>query len=235
MTKNSYDSEDTLLPFPSGGEKDTNKNHKISKSTAMHWLDIGKRGIILALAFWGLFNIFSSIARQVQHIASQAAPENFLTTDNTVIVDKSYHPDRKPCSCGSSVEEAIAMGCIFDILAPAWLQPHCHDHALLQEFDTRGDGPNGSWLYWADNKHTIPLTVHEVGLLADVIGGRFYTSWERHVQHCEMYWLKMYRSWKVLVQMEIRDDNEEHIRHCLETFHDKAWGTQSGVVLDADL
>ncbi len=172
-----------------------------TKSKTFQILGVAKQILIFALAFWGFFNIASTLIHHhshaemnshgdPQHTHSQAPHDHASKTQDTTAANQRQ-PTRKPCSCGKSVKEAIAMGCVYDSLSPAWLQPHCHDHELVKEFETLGDGPNGSWLYWRDRNHTIPLTLHKVSLLADDGKARFHVSWEWHVKHCAMYWLKL--------------------------------------------
>ncbi|KAI8626502.1 hypothetical protein F5Y19DRAFT_488049 [Xylariaceae sp. FL1651] len=98
------------------------------------------------------------------------------------------------CNCGNSVASARAAGCIFDILAAAWLPPHCIDADLTAEFEASGDEPDGSWKYWLDRNHTQEIDVLELGDHADDPDFRFYNNPEWHTVHCLFYWRKQQRA-----------------------------------------
>lgn len=130
--------------------------------------------------------------------------------------------------------EARQRGCKYDSLCAAWLPDHCRDDELTAEFERLGDGPNGTWLYWADAKHTIPLTVEEVAELGDDPGATFHMSGQWHVNHCFMFWRLEHRSRFNGKTIEGRSDTEKHIFHCQEVILHPEVGVVSGVTLDAD-
>ena len=138
------------------------------------------------------------------------------------------------CNCGNSVNEARANGCKFDPLAFAWLPSHCRDEELTYEFERQGTGPDGRWLYWADDNRTTELSAEEISLLADNPTDRFYTSWEWHVEHCFFYWRKLHRSRFTGVTLEKRFDSEGHIGHCKKLILNGGRGTLSGIGLNSD-
>lgn len=120
-------------------------------------------------------------------------------------------------------------------MSPAWMQPYCHDAELTNEFERLGDGPNGSWIYYADRNHTQELTMNEVMYMGDDPDARFHVTWKWHFVHCWMYWVKQFRSHTTGIVVEARYDSEAHIRHCAEVFENPVFGTSSGVVLNADI
>lgn len=186
--------------------------------------------MIYALAFWGIFNIITQIIHKLPDFIHHQHPE----AQDLKTASISHEP-RRSCACGSSTAEAIALGCVYDSLSPAWMQPYCQDAELTAEFETLGDGPNGTWKYYADRNHTQELSMPEVMALADDPAARFHVSWEWHVVHCYMYWIKQFRAQTTGIVVEGRFDNEGHIRHCAEVFQNRVYGTSSGVVLNADL
>ena len=159
----------------------------------------------------------------------------------------SYHtvhppvPTHRSCSCGgTTVAEAKRQGCKFTPLAIAWLPPHCIDEDLANEFDRAGPKPQG-WEYWRDLNATIPMTVKEVGELADYEGedAVFYTTVEWHITHCMWTWRKHYRSLSLGTVIENRSNGIKHIKHCEGIVRDRApllsIGTRAGIELNADL
>jgi hypothetical protein len=153
------------------------------------------------------------------------------TTDSHTL---SYQSVPRSCDCGANTTEALALGCKYDSLAAAWLPEHCRDDELTAEFERSGDGPNGTWQYWADTKHTQPMSLEEVGALADHPDQLFHMDNEWHVIHCIFYWRKEHRARFNGKIVEPRSDNEGHIKHCGHIFKHGAYGTVAGVPLNTD-
>ena len=86
----------------------------------------------------------------------------------------------KQCYCGNSVEEAISLGCRYDSLAAAWLPDYCRDDELSTEFETEGPGPNGTWIYWRDSKHSIEISTDEIAAGGGDPDALFRMSWDWH-------------------------------------------------------
>ncbi|OIW34364.1 hypothetical protein CONLIGDRAFT_607168 [Coniochaeta ligniaria NRRL 30616] len=146
-----------------------------------------------------------------------------------------YATPRQSCYCGESTTEARARGCKYDSLCASWLPDHCRDAELTAEFERSGDGPDGSWLYWADKNHTMPLTVEQVGELANDPTATFHMSGQWHVTHCFFLWRLEHRSrYTRNLFVEGRYDTEKHIVHCLHVVHHPQKGTRAGVSLDGD-
>ncbi|OOF95306.1 hypothetical protein ASPCADRAFT_130793 [Aspergillus carbonarius ITEM 5010] len=152
-----------------------------------------------------------------------------LTTLALTLLHPILHPPPPTtCSCGTSTTTALSLGCKYDSLAAAWLPPHCRDDDLTAEFDRAGPGPNGTWTYYADDYHTIPMSLDEVAMLADNQSARVKMTREWHVVHCLFYWRKMVRVKKGVVvggMVEPSFDTEEHVRHCVGL----CWGRVGGL------
>jgi len=129
------------------------------------------------------------------------------------------------------------MGCKFDSLASAWLQPACIDEELTFEFDHAGPGPNGEWHYFTDMDMTNTFTLEEVANLAET-GISYWNTQAWHLAHCTFNWRKAVRSKFTGVQVEARSDTEGHVKHCEAMFKSIGpldWvGTESVITLDAD-
>jgi len=168
-------------------------------------LRIMKYSLVALLSVWGFISIFMTMLRQVP-----------------VFNGYPFSPARHGCYCGTSSTEAKSMGCKYDSLAAAWLPERCRDDELTAEFDRSGDGPNGTWLYWRDTHHTIPITPEEIQYLGDTPGARFHMDYSWHEVHCLFYWRKEHRfrfNGKIL---DPRSDSEEHIKHCGAVWDRKA-------------
>lgn len=140
------------------------------------------------------------------------------------------------CNCGKSVQQALQLNCKYDTLAAAWLPPHCRDDELTAIFDRSGDGPNGSWTYWQDSKHTKEFAIQDLGALADLPqGGAFYTIHRWHLVHCFFYWRKTIRANRLGVTLEQRYNTESHVTHCAKMMdNDGKRGAVSGVALNSN-
>ena len=112
------------------------------------------------------------------------------STELATLHDDGYvtWPDHKSCSCGPTVEAALAQGCKFDSHALAWLPPHCRDDELTKEFETLGPRPDGSWELYATRDRSQPLNFSDISMHP---GTRFYMTLE---------WHDMVRSLHILLQ-----------------------------------
>ena len=138
------------------------------------------------------------------------------------------------CDCGDSVAEAISLGCKFDALSMAWLPEHCRDDELTAEFETTGNGPNGTWVYYADTEHTIEVDVATVAAMGDDPSARVHMGKTWHMIHCIFYWRKQFRTRFNGKIVEPRSDTADHIKHCGMVFQEPGYGTISGVALNTN-
>ncbi|TVY89304.1 hypothetical protein LAWI1_G005780, partial [Lachnellula willkommii] len=143
-TENTDDCEQVLEQFKESERTGKSRRH----------LRRARNIVIFALASWGFFNIITQIIHKLPESIHHQHPE-----PQDLKTESISHSPRRSCACGSSTAEAIALGCVYDSLSPAWMQPYCQDAALTAEFETLGDGPNGTWKYYADRNHTQELSM----------------------------------------------------------------------------
>jgi hypothetical protein len=180
------------------------------------YIRLAKDITLFLLAFFGIFAILSQLAASHDRVAQDQV--------------------LKGCDCGASVAEAVSKGCKFDSLATSWLPDHCRDDELTSEFETLGDGPNGTWIYYADMDHTIELNRQQVGALADNTSSKVYLGVTYHKLHCVFYWRKQYRAKAKLNEKIVEPmlDNEGHIEHCGEVLLRKGYSSSSPVLLNTN-
>ncbi|KUI72152.1 hypothetical protein VM1G_07808 [Cytospora mali] len=111
-------------------------------------------------------------------------------------------------TCGSTVEEAKALNCTWDLLAAAWLPPACIDQELNEEF--RNEGP---WRYFADREGTEELPEEELPYRVGE-GMEFYASLKYHKTHCSYQWRKMHRAMMRGTKIENKLADYHHTKHC---------------------
>ncbi|KAJ5921585.1 hypothetical protein N7454_009059 [Penicillium verhagenii] len=128
--------------------------------------------------------------------------------------------DKHPCDCGDSVAEALSNDCIYDELSAAWLPERCRDDALTAEFATKGDGPDGRWLYWAHRNRTVNLTLEEVSRYSDIQPEQYHMNHAWHIWHCLYMWRKEHRFKSNGKYFDPRADSEDHIHHCIMVLTD---------------
>lgn len=184
-----------------------------------HRVNILKDLLVCLLAIWGLCSILlQAIPARHSHVQEVIANVGLPLG----------------CDCGDSVAEAVSLGCRFDSLSMAWLPEHCRDDELTAEFDTAGNGPNGTWLYYADTDHTIEVDFETVAAMGDDPTARVHMGKTWHMIHCIFYWRKQYRTRLNGKIVEPRSDSEAHIKHCGMVFQEPGYGTISGVALNTN-
>ncbi|ATY63566.1 hypothetical protein A9K55_007810 [Cordyceps militaris] len=177
--------------------------------------------ILLALAIPTLVTLGQHVADRARSTATQHSRQDTALPG---------------CNCGTSVAQAVRLGCQYDTLAAAWLPPHCRDDELTALFDRSGDGPNGTWTYWSDVHHSTEIAVKDIGALADdPRHGRFYATYRWHMVHCFFYWRKAIRSQALGITLEDRFNTEKHAIHCSKMLDaNRTIGAVSGVALNSN-
>ncbi|KAF5024432.1 hypothetical protein F66182_3518 [Fusarium sp. NRRL 66182] len=205
--------------------------HRIDRSIKLlldhPWLLL-KDMILLSLAVPGFVTLVSP------SVACPGVQEAMTPAENQVIV---HTAPLGHCNCGSSVTEAVQMGCKYDALAAAWLPDHCRDDALTAEFERMGHGQDGKWPYYSDLNFTKEIAAEDLGSKADEPGFLFYSTGEWHMAHCLFYWRKQYRSRFNNVTVEPRYDSDNHIQHCITVLLQPGalkGKVMAGVELDSD-
>lgn len=150
-SSSSNDDESTLTLL---GENGTVRRHLRFRKTAL--------AIKVLVAFAVFLSTLSVVftALKVREIAS------------------SYTKDYGDCGSNNSVEEARALGCVFDPMGWVWVRPECFDEKMANEFLNRTDF---SW-------HTEPKLKPESQVPLDVVySGRhpkLFTQRKYHYIHC---------------------------------------------------
>ncbi|KAE9970820.1 hypothetical protein BLS_004743 [Venturia inaequalis] len=183
------------------------------RQTYFQWT---KNITIYLFAFWGIITLLSQI-RPLHFDKGQQKPANL-----------------SGCDCGDSTTEAESLGCKFDSLSMAWLPEQCRDDELTAEFNTKGGGPNGEWIYYADKLHTEEIDVAVVAAMGNDPSARVHMGKDWHMVHCVYYWRKQFRTRTNGKIVEPRSDTEDHIKHCGMVILEASYGTVSGVALNTN-
>ncbi|KAK8067396.1 hypothetical protein PG997_014143 [Apiospora hydei] len=117
-------------------------------------------------------------------------------------------PQEVSHDCGVSPEEASAKGCVFDMLAFAWVPQQCFDAELSSTYNTYEDF---EFFYERENNNSrIPVDELKKG-----VNRRVYTSGKYHRTHCTYAWQTLQRA--VLHGYALSDNktmNQGHFDHC---------------------
>lgn len=155
---------------------------------------------------WGsvlLYALGRSAALPILHIGGKFGQENQLYG----IPISGYRFLR----CGTSVSEAKALGCEYDILANHWVPRLCMDYEAVAEYQT-----DGSWFGFARENRTELLRVDAMGELP-----QYYTSERDHIVHCAMLWRKQYRAFaEGRRHIDSITADREHTYHCSQYLMD---------------
>jgi hypothetical protein len=151
-------------------------------------------------------------SRKVRHIGVGI----ISTVQLVIIVVLAYqliiqHIPRKQLSCGSTVEEAKAHGCTFDLLTVSWLPPQCSREGYQQYHDFSLKHRLPHYLVNDTNSETVgpdALAVHE---------GQYYTTYGEHLTHCAYMLLRLHAA---VMDRNLRVDNmalkPHHTSHCAD-------------------
>lgn len=124
----------------------------------------------------------------------------------TLRIHSDHYRQESSLDCGSSRQEALAMGCKFDPMSFSWLQPDCYDSELTSQFLTLRQ-----WRWTTDRAGSDEVSFD------DVMKGKhelLYVSWEYHLLHCTYMWRKMHRAVLAGKRVDGYIGNYNHTSHC---------------------
>ena len=118
-------------------------------------------------------------------------------------------------SCGPTPDDAVAKGCIFDVMTISWQHPDCYDEELSREFEALGP-----WdFYWSSRPGTEIPEPHMLTPIPDyeTLGRqttRVWSSREYHITHCTYAWKMMHRALERGWRMDGLLAAMSHTDHC---------------------
>jgi hypothetical protein len=176
------------------------------------------RLVVCTFALWGCVDV---VSRAVHSLS------NRLQTETPA------------CWCGTTDEQAVAMGCHYDHLAVDWLPESCIDKDLVIEFDASGPGADGAWPYYDVGNSTkamggssgfVPINNTDIEDFARA-GRWYFATREWHILHCMFTWRKQFRARFDASNVEPWNNHEEHIQHCSDYIMQTVrWGLSKDTV-----
>jgi hypothetical protein len=126
-------------------------------------------------------------------------------------------------TCGNSTEQALELGCHFDLLSVSFVPWQCVDWELEKEF--LAEGP---WRYWADRHKKVELAQDELWSRPAMPNDSFHVTMHWHRMHCLYQWRKMHRAFESGRRMDSSYSAYGHTVHCGEVFADTRPGDAIG-------
>ncbi|KAF2169661.1 hypothetical protein M409DRAFT_52178 [Zasmidium cellare ATCC 36951] len=143
-------------------------------------------------------------------------------------------------TCGSTREEALSKGCIFDVLSVGWVPAACYDRQRSAKFENVSIivsyGSAGAFKWYLDSEMTVPIAESDLSTLGD--SPVAYTTEEFHQSHCLYVWkstsdaLHEARTQHTGVWALDRIRDHHHIRHCLIVLESMPWRYNKSVEVD---
>lgn len=115
--------------------------------------------------------------------------------------------------CGNSSAEALANGCILDLIPGAWVHPQCYDAELEAEFLSYApENEGGKWHWYRDPEGKSELSEDEMR----ATGGPnpVYVSLAYHDAHCAFTWRKLHRAVVMGRAIDSHIGSYVHTKHC---------------------
>lgn len=128
-------------------------------------------------------------------------------------------------NCGSTVEEAHARNCIYDVMIASWLLPECSDLDLMNRYLTERD-----WEFYRDINLTelIPMPTLRLGEHRYPV----FATVQQHRHHCAYIWEKQFRSVVSGNKLDELTASTKHTHHCAQTIYDGLPEAKDGLLLD---
>jgi hypothetical protein len=208
------------------GDEESTDGFPLGKEGRRIFLGIKTRSLVSGVVVAGLMAacitgiVWWPARIQAAQLAAYNHSHHSGHSAHPVHLDHSEHPgncDHSPYSksnddtvatCGSTIEEAKALNCTWDLLAAAWLPPACIDKELTDDFRTQGP-----WRYFADRDGTEELFEEELQYRVGE-GNEYYTSLKYHKTHCSYQWRKMHRAMQMGTKIENKLADYHHTIHC---------------------
>lgn len=128
-------------------------------------------------------------------------------------------------NCGSTVEEAHARNCFYDVMIGSWLLPECSDSELMETYLAERD-----WEFYKDEdlNETLPMDMLRLGEHLYPV----YATIHQHAHHCAYVWEKQFRSILFNKKMDDLSGNTQHSHHCAQGLYTGMPGAKGNLGLE---
>lgn len=203
--------EEALISNQSDGH---NRDNRICKTLAS-WVSRYRPLLTLTLGI--------ILGASVVLLSMGLAKTNPFRAANHKTSDELCVPKSERYNCGNSTEQALALGCYFDLLSVSFVPWQCADRELEAQF--LAEGP---WKYWADRHQTQELKQDELWKRPTMPNDSFHVTMHWHRLHCLYQWRKMHRALESGRRMDTSYKFYGHTLHCGAVFSDTRPGNATG-------
>ena len=173
-----------------------------SKLSNVYW--IAALVFFITSLLWGLILLYAS--RQIPHFTHYRGDYGAHSKIYGISIS-----EYKFLKCGTSVDEAKALGCEYDILTNHWVPKQCIDRDAVKEYQS-----DESWYGYARENRTELLSLDTMGELPV-----YYTSERDHIVHCAMLWRRQYKAFSEgRKNIDSVTADPEHTYHCSQYLMD---------------
>lgn len=176
--------------------------------------EMSYRDAKLIVKFWSkytrsvLYLVFGAIAILAIGLVSLAAA-NLTTIKRPTATHLPVSMDENAwLGCGSTPQEARALGCVFDVMLSSWVQARCHDRDHMEAQMLKVQFP-----WFRDRNMTEPVLEEEVRLGEY---GILYLYQNFHYEHCMYMWRLQIRAWRGGLPIDSGSWDMGHIEHCAQ-------------------
>jgi hypothetical protein len=120
--------------------------------------------------------------------------------------------------CGSSIAEAKALGCSFDILSKAWLPNDCTRLGAEEYLKDSRSWNHTGWGIYADRAQTRELTLEQLQEYADS-GLKWYGTEREHLVHCAWGLKRVLDAYAKGKRMDVVIQRLGHTYHCVDRLY----------------
>lgn len=140
------------------------------------------------------------------------------------VFTSSFSSSPRWTHCGSTVKEAHARDCQYDVMIGSWLLPECSDIGLMEEYLAERD-----WEFYRDQNLTevIPMDVLRRGEHTYPV----WASVHQHQHHCAYMWMKQFRAAVARKKMDDLSASVDHTRHCADGLYTGMPGAKENLAL----
>ncbi|KAM7187286.1 hypothetical protein V8F20_011041 [Naviculisporaceae sp. PSN 640] len=186
-------------------------------STTLKLYQLRRNNIILSIALSVVtFLLLTCLTLLYLHPSSSSSPPT--TVDENPRANSGPDPPTYGRGCGSSIAQAKARNCRFDILSKAWLPQECTDFGNDQYLADSWSWNHTGWGIYADRWQTRELTLEELSEYADS-GLKWYGTEREHLVHCAWGLKRVLDAFWYGKKLDFVIQQLHHTTHCVDRLY----------------
>ncbi|KAK4209615.1 hypothetical protein QBC37DRAFT_377883 [Rhypophila decipiens] len=189
------------------------------RSTAVKLYQLRRNNIILSIALSiATFLLLTCLTLLYLHPYSSTGASVSSTVDQDPRANSGPNPTTYGRGCGSSIAQAKAFNCRFDILSKAWLPQECTDLGNDEYLTDSWSWNHTGWGIYADRWQTRELTLEELSQYADS-GLKWYGTEREHLVHCAWGLKRVLDAFWHGKKLDFVIQQLHHTTHCVDRLY----------------